>query len=394
MTASERIASVGLADVKDISTEDGPKALRSRTRRIIAVLLLGALSAAGFRYWQKIGSPAMSPVATARLVRPEMREVDAAVVATGTIRLRTGAEVRVGTQISGIVTKLNVTVGSHIRKGEVIAEIESRGLDARIAQAKSQIEVDEASLRKVERDLARSHLLLDAQLIARQQTEDLEQDLKTSQARLEKSKSDLSVVESDLPYLTICAPITGTVASVSTQQGETVAASFNAPTFVTIIADNALELIAMIDETDIGNIRPGNSVVFTTETFPAREFKGLVDRIAPKATLISGVVNYETAIAIQTGSSVLKPDMTTNVTLSTARRRALMIPVEGLHQRGEERFVYVARNGVAERRDVSPGQRHGSWMEVSGGLSSSEAIFAGTPSFAQKNSRSAREGRP
>ena len=387
MTASEHVSSIGHASVKDIPTQDWPESRRSRMRWIVTVVLLVALTSGGLLYWQKIRNADVTPPVAVRLVRPEVRDIDATVVATGTIRLRTGAEVRVGTQISGIVTKLNVTVGSHIRKGEVIAEIESRGLDARIAQAKSQIEVDEASLRKVEQDLARSHLLLDAQLIARQQTEDLEQDLKTSQARMEKSKSDLTVVESDLPYLTILAPITGTVASVSTQQGETVAASFNAPTFVTIIADNALELIAMIDETDIGNVRPSNPVVFTTETFPSRELRGVVDRIAPKATLISGVVNYETAIAIQTGTSVLKPDMTANVTVSTAHRHALMIPVEALHPKGEERFVYVARDGVAEMRKVSPGQRHGAFTEVNAGLSSTDVVFVGTP-------RSLPEGRP
>ena len=158
-----------------------------------------------------------------------MRSVDASVTATGTIRLRTGAEVRVGSQISGIVTKLNVTVGSHIQKGDVIAEIDSRGLNARIAQSSAQIGVDQAALHKLESQLDRAKGLRD--LIPRQQEEDLEEDVKSARARLEKSKSDLAVVESDIPYLTIRAPISGTVASVSTQQGETVAASFNAPTF-------------------------------------------------------------------------------------------------------------------------------------------------------------------
>jgi RND family efflux transporter MFP subunit len=244
------------------------------------------------------------------------------VTATGTLRLQTGAEVRVGAQISGIVTKLCVTVGSHIHKGETIAEIDSRGLNARIAQARSQIEVDQAALEKAEGDLARSRALSEQGLIARQQTEDLEEDLKSAQARIKKSQSDLAVIESDLPYLTIRAPITGTVSAVLTQQGETVAASFNAPNFVTLIADNALELVAMVDETDIANVRPSEPVVFTTETYPTREFRGVVERVAPKATILSGVVNYEVGIAIRSGLSALKPDMTANVTIETAARRA------------------------------------------------------------------------
>jgi HlyD family secretion protein len=290
--------------------------------KVAAVVSLAALAGAAFYYWPKLTQKAVKAAAKPSVVRADSRDVSAAVTATGTIRLRTGAEVRVGTQISGIVTKLNVTVGSHIGKDAVIAEIESRGLEARIAQARSQIEVDQASLSKLERELERSRKLLAERLIPRQQTEELEDDLKSASARLEKSRSDLIVVESDLPYLTIRSPIAGTVASVSTQQGETVAASFNAPTFVTIIEDNALELVAMVDETDIANVRPLNGVLFSTETYPAREFRGTVERIAPKATVVSGVVNYEVGIRIRSGLAELKPDMTANVTIDTARHRS------------------------------------------------------------------------
>jgi len=344
---------------------------------LLPVLLLILLSAGGYYYWQIANHAASAPDIKARIVHPEMHDLNATVVATGTIRLRTGAEVRVGAEISGIVTKLNVTVGSHIQRGEVIAEIESRGLQSRIAQALAQIEVDQAAVGKVESDLERSRRLLAAGLIPRQQTEDLGGDLRSAQARLEKSRSDLALVESDLPYLTIRAPITGTVASVSTQQGETVAASFNAPTFVTIIEDNALELIAVVDETDIGNVRPANTVVFTTETFPSREFRGMVERVAPKATIISGVVNYETAIAIQAGSSILRPDMTADVTIYTARRRALMIPAEAIHKEAEEPFVYIARDGAPERRGIVAGSREGSWTEVKKGLGITDSVFIG-----------------
>ncbi len=195
------------------------------------------------------------------------------------------------------------------------------------------------------------------------------------------------MVESDLPYLTIRAPIAGIVASVSTQQGETVAASFNAPTFVTIIEDNELELIAMVDETDIGNVRPANPVIFSTETFPSQEFRGVVERVAPKATIISGVVNYETRIAIQTGSSVLKPDMTANVTISTARRRVLMVPAEAIHKDAAEAFVYVVQNGQAEKRAVVMGSRDGSWTEVKKGLAASDSVLIEDPLAIKESKR-------
>lgn len=308
--------------------------------------------------------------------------MDATVTATGTMRLRTGAEVRVGAQISGIVTTLNVTVGSHIQKDDVIAVIDSRGLNARIAQARAQIEVDQAALHKLEFQLARAIRLRD--LIPRQEEEDFGEDVLNAKAKVEKSKSDLAVVESDIPYLTIRAPISGTIASVSTQQGETVAASFNSPTFVTIIADNALELVAMVDETDIANVRPSNRVVYTTETYPSREFHGSVERISPKATIVSGVVNYEVGIVLKGDTAPLKPDMTANVTIQTAHRRALTLPSEAIHSEGEERFIYVMRNGAPERRQIAAGPRSGSWTEIRKGLGVDEQILLSEPPGVKK----------
>jgi RND family efflux transporter MFP subunit len=338
-----------------------------------------ALAVGGTYSWQRFvrADNGKNPARPPTWIRPEMRDLDATVTATGTIRLRTGAEVRVGTQISGIVTELNVTVGSHVGKNDVIAVIDSRGLDARIQQAKAQIAVDHAAEAKLEAQLSRTKQLRG--LVPRQQEDDLEDDLKNARAKLEKSKSDLTVVESDIPYLTIRAPITGTVASISTQQGETVAASFNAPTFATIIEDNALELVAMVDETDIAGVRTSNGVQFLTETYPSREFHGVVERIAPKATIVSGVVNYEVGIKLRDAVTLLKPDMTANVTIQTAHRRAVTLPDEAIHKKGDERFVYVKRNGMPERRTVVAGQRSTGRTEVRKGLNVDEEVLLGEP---------------
>jgi len=273
-------------------------------------------------YWGRdyLDKPAASNDNPA-VVQPRVRQVDSTVTTTGTLRLQVGAEVRVGAQLSGIVQKLNVTVGSHIHQGDVIAEIDSRPLQTRIEQARAAVAVNETELHKAEFNQTRNEKLVAAGLVPRQQSEDGVLAVESAKANLEKSRRDLAVTEADLAYVEIRAPISGTVASVSTQEGETVAASLASPTFVTIIKDDALELIAMVDETDIGNVRPGNPVSFTTETFPSREFSGVVRRIAPKATIISGVVDYEVGIEVRNARE-LKPDMTANVTIRTARKKA------------------------------------------------------------------------
>jgi RND family efflux transporter MFP subunit len=316
-------------------------------------------------------TPASPPV----FAQPAMRTIAATVTTTGVVRLRVGAEVRVGTQVSGIVQKLNVTVGSHIRRDDVIAAIDSRGLEARLAQANAQVTVADQAVRRAEVELTRAQQLGDRQLVPRQQVEDATLALEGANAQLEKNRRDAAVVATDLSYAVIRAPISGTVASVSTQEGETVAATFAAPTFVTIIADHALQLIAMVDETDIANVVRANRVTFTVEAYPSREFDGHVERIAPKATVVSGVVNYEVMVAIDSATEVLKPDMTANIAIRTAERQALVVPNAALQREGDERFVYVDDAGRPAKRPVSVGVREAGVVEIKKGLTVSDRVL-------------------
>src|SRR5277367_4489675 len=322
--------------------------------------------------------------AAASTISPEIREIDSTVTTSGTVRLRTGAQVRVGSQVSGIVRKLNVTVGSHIQKGDIIAEIDPRPLQARVEQARTQEAMDEVGLGKAQRDLNRGQQLFKEGVLPAQQKEDLEWQMKSAQAKLEKSKSDLAASEIDLSYAVIRAPISGTVASVSTQEGETVAASFAAPTFVTIIEDNALELVAMVDETDIANVRAGDAVVFTVEAYPSQEMPAIVKRIDPVATIISGVVNYPVMAAIQKDGRLLKPDMTANITIKTAERKALVVPNGAIQRNGEEGFVLLIRGGKQEKRIVTMGTRDARFTEIKKGVSTSDQVVVNHAADSEK----------
>jgi HlyD family secretion protein len=308
------------------------------------------------------------------VISPEVQNFVVNVTTTGTVRLKTGAEVRVGAQVSGIVRKLNVTVGSRIQQGDVIAEIDSRPIEAQINQARTQVEMDQVALGKAQRDLSRGQQLLSAGLVPRQQTEDLDWQYKSAQARLANSQSNLAAAELTLSYAVIKAPISGIVSSVSTQEGETVAASFAAPTFVTIVRDNALELVAMVDETDIANVRPGDPVTFTVEAYASREFSGTVERIDPTATIVSGVVNYQVVIEIRKGLRFLKPDMTANISIQTAKRQALVLPSVAVHRDGDRSFVYLLRDRKQEKQNVSVGARDASVTEIVRGLKPGDRV--------------------
>jgi len=340
------------------------------TAAILAVLTVSAAAYLGRSYV----AGRSAPVESRTVGRPERRTIAATVTTTGVVRLRVGAEVRVGAQVSGIVRRLNVTVGSHIRRDQVIAEIDARPIEARLAQARAQVAIAEQDVRRADVELARAERLFGKSLVPRQQVEDLTLAAAAARAVLEKNRRDVETVETDQLYTVIRAPITGTVASVSTQEGETVAASFASPTFVTIIADHALELIAMVDETDIGEVQRGNAVTFNVEAYPSREFAGRVGRIAPKATIVSGVVNYEVEVAIDTPTDDLKPDMTANISIRTAEREGLVVPNAAIKREGDERFVYVEANGRLVKRPVTIGVRQGGVTEVKKGVAANDLV--------------------
>jgi len=311
----------------------------------------------------------------ARLIHAERRMVGNTVNATGTVRLRVGSEVRVGSQLSGIVKKLNVTVGSRVHAGEVIAETDDASIQARLAQAEAQVELDRASMERAKVNLERARQLMSQDLIPAQQAQDLQLAFAEAKARSEKSLRDCDVVKVDRGYVDIRAPISGIISSVSTQEGETVAASFTAPTFVTIIGDDALQLVAMVDETDIANVRSGNPVTFTVDSYPSRDFPGVLQSIAPKATIVSGVVNYEVTINIRRDAELLKPDMTANVSVQTAQHEALLVPAAAVHRDGEQSFVYVPGPRGPDRKPVLVGTREKGMVEIKRGISAGDGVL-------------------
>ena len=267
------------------------RAGRPRKWRGAWLLLLCAISLVAALAWWSLNQRTATdtPSTQVQWVAASIRNITDNVNATGTVKLKTGAEVRVGAQLSGIVRRLNVTVGSHVNYGEVIAEIDSKPVTAKIDQARMQLAQAEVSEGKARTDFARSQKLFDAGVIPAQQFEDSRAALNAARASVAAAESVVSTAQVDLAYVDIRAPISGTVASIATQQGETVAASFATPTFVTIIQESALEVMAMVDEADIGNVRRGEQVEFTTETYPDHEFQGTVTRIAPVATITPNI---------------------------------------------------------------------------------------------------------
>lgn len=208
-----------------------------------------------------------------------------------------------------------------------------------------------------------------------------EREVLTAKRQVDQARAAVKAAEANLGYATITAPIAGIIASVSTQQGETVtsgSAAAQAPTFVTIIDLGRLEAHAYVDETDIGKIQVGQAATFTVDAFPDREFAGSVTAIYPKALIQLNVVTYDVVIAIDNRDALLRPDMTTNVTLTVAKReRALTVPNAAVRREGGQRYVLVADGDRFVRRAIATGWRDKSYTEVLRGLTDGERVAVG-----------------
>jgi macrolide-specific efflux system membrane fusion protein len=306
----------------------------------------------------------------------EKRDMGSQVQATGIIKPKVGAEVKVGARITGKVEQLYANIGDRVKKGQVLVRLEQDDLKARAAQAEAAYLEAVASYDKAKLDLERDTPLAKEGYLSQQSIDVLQNVQDLAKARLLKAKADQDFAKAQLSYATITAPIPGTIAAVMTQQGETVAAGMNAPTFITIIDLNKLEVNAYVDETDVGKINTGQEALFTVDTFPDRDFTGTVTAIYPRAVLQENVVNYITLISIDNGEGKLKPDMTANVTVTLKKKKGvLVVPQAAVKREGGKKFVsLVGKDGALTRREVKTGWKEGNYLEVTSGVKEGDVV--------------------
>jgi HlyD family secretion protein len=319
--------------------------------------------------------------ANLQVVRVARRTLATEVKATGVVRPMTGAQVRVGPRISGIVRRLAVRVGDRVTVGQRLAELDDRELVARRREAEAALDVARANLAFALSDAGRKRALAGAQLLARSDLDLAERAAAVAAQEVARAQAALDYAETQVAYARVDAPIAGTVASVSTQEGETVAASFETPTFVTLLDLNRLEVWAYIDETDIGRIRVGQNVRFTVDTYGAQGFEGRVSEIYPQPEIRDNVVDYVTVVRFRARSGLsLRPEMTTAVRITTQEaRNVLTVPLKAVHRRGPQTFVWRRQPNGVNRVPVTLGIRNESDWEVVRGVAEGDEVVVGAP---------------
>ena len=359
-------------------TESAPRV--RRMRRIVASVVILGLIAGGVAGWKRLDTAhARQAPGTQEIVRVIRRDIGTQAKATGVIKPRIGAEVNVGSSVSGVVMHLFVQIGDRVERGRLLAELDSRALKARRDADSAGLQVAQANLDYAEADLRRKRQLKEAQIISRSDLDLAEKAFAVAEQQRDQARATLADSTTQLGYTQIFAPISGVVSAVSTQEGETVAASFSAPTFVTLLDLSKLEVWAYVDETDIGHIRMGEQARFTVDTYGDHEFSGVVTSIHPKAEIRDNVVDYVVVVRFAAPRGfVLRPEMTTTVSIDVDRHaHVLALPIRALRRDGGRTFVLCRDNGKVDQRWVNTGIRDDAYWEIVAGLHEGEEVLIG-----------------
>lgn len=245
------------------------------------------------------------------------------VTATGTIEAVTS--VTVGTQVSGIVNKLYVDYNSQVKKGQVIAELDKTNLLSELNTAKANMASAQSQLNYQSANMKRYQTLYQKGLVSADDYENALLTYRQAKEQVATAKEQVQRAQTNLGYATITSPIDGTVISKSVEEGQTVAASFNTPELFTIAKDlTNMQVVADVDEADIGAVKEGGRVTFTVDAYPDDTFEGTVKQVRLQATTTNNVVTYEVVISAQNADLKLKPGLTANVTIYTQERTGVL----------------------------------------------------------------------
>lgn len=364
----------------------------NKKRIIIGVIGAGLIGLSAFFFLS--GSKAKGGM-TLEMGKVARNSINTMVTATGTVEPITIVEV--GTQVSGIIDKIYVDFNSYVKKGQLIAEMDKVTLQSELASKQSSLASSKTEFEYQQKNYARSKSLYAKKLISDADFETATYSYQKAKNTYEGNKADLVKVKRNLGYATITSPIDGVVISRAVEEGQTVAAGFSTPTLFTIAKDlTQMEVIANVDEADIGQVGEGQRVSFTVDAYPNDVFEGKVTQVRLEATTTSNVVTYEVVINAPNPDKKLKPGLTANVTIYTSERNDIQtIPSKALRfvpdatileplgftvsqnqpkVTAGKKLVWQKKGQVLTPKLVSIGITNGNITEITGGLKEGEEV--------------------
>ena len=326
--------------------------MKGKTRKIIVWTVVAvAVAAAAALLAMKSGD---KQVMTYEMTEVSRGDISMYVTATGTIEPVT--EVQVGTQVSGIIDKLFVDYNSEVRKGQIIAEMDKVTLESEVKSAQAAYDGNKAEYKFQEKNYNRSRGLYEKNLISDSEYEQAEYNYEMAKSAFHSSEAELARAQRNLSYATIASPIDGIVIDRAVEEGQTVAAGFETPTLFTLAADlTQMQVVADVDEADIGGVREGQRASFTVDAYPDDTFSGVVTQIRLGSTNSSSssltsstsesVVTYEVVILAENPELKLKPRLTANISIYTEEKQDVLL-VQSKALRFKPEFPLVGKKDI------------------------------------------------
>lgn len=320
------------------------------------------------------------------------------ITATGTIEPVTS--VTVGTQVSGIVSKLYVDYNSVVKKGQIIAELDKTNLISELNTARANLASAQSTLNYEQSNFNRYKVLYSKGLVSAEDYENALLSYQKAKEAVATSKETVNKAQTNLGYATITSPIDGIVLSKSVEEGQTVAASFSTPELFTIAKDlTDMRVIADVDEADIGEVKEGSRVTFTVDAYPDDTFEGKVTQVRQEATTTNNVVTYEVVISAPNADLKLKPGLTANITIYTMEKRGILcVPSKALRfsptpemakgykitdSKGKNK-VWTVSGKTLKAHDVHIGISDGTNTEVLSGVAAGTVVVTGIEETARE----------
>lgn len=345
-------------------------------------------------YFTKSSPKSQLLVKTEKIAKGDISNI---VTATGSVEAIT--QVEVGTQVSGIIDKIYVDFNSVVKKGQLIAELDKEVLLSELSSINADMSSAKTEYEYQKKNFERSQQLYKKELVSETDYETANYTYQKAKNSYEKSQFNAEKAKRNLSYAMIKSPIDGVIISRAVDEGQTVAASYSTPTLFTIANDlSKMQVVANVDEADLGQVKEGQRVSFTVDAYPNDVFEGVVTQVRLEATTTSNVVTYEVIVNAPNPDLKLKPGLTANISIFTTEKKGIVLvpakafrftPTKELlgkdveivpaeHKNGKDSVKHIIwqKNGnVYQAKNVVVGESNGVSTEVISGLKEGEDVI-------------------
>jgi len=293
--------------------------MKKQSKWMIATIVVVVIAGCTW-YFMKSSPKAQLLVKTEKIAK----DISNIVTATGSVEAIT--QVEVGTQVSGIINKIYVDFNSVVKKGQLIAELDKELLLSELSSVNADMSSAKTEYEYQKKNFERSQQLYKKELVSETDYETANYTYQKAKNSYEKSKFNVEKAQRNLSYAMIKSPIDGVIISRAVDEGQTVAASYSTPTLFTIANDlSKMQVVANVDEADLGQVKEGQRVSFTVDAYPNDVFEGVVTQVRLEATTTSNVVTYQVIVNAPNPDLKLKPGLTANISIFTTEKKGVLL---------------------------------------------------------------------